>query len=415
SSKNRNNSKKNNFVHLKGESYINANFKFLVDFRGDYKNQIFDPNVPIEHYSILRVIVQKKISCPICLEENLIAPRMINCGHCFCLTCLLRFSSNNLVSLENCKNKKKQCPVCHYKVNNDLILPVLIDSTFDERFDLPKPNLDCLMNLLIKPHNSILSLPISNNPNFKKLTNIPWCCSSHDELNNLSQEIYPYTRIMKGNLNFIINQYKLEKSAILSQFNEDLLLYRGNKAATDDLQLYVNKAISEIDESIEIFEKKFSIHINNKTYNEANSYFYYQTSFKSNIVYLLSSFDRRILRSLFVSYGNFPSNILIRIQNITYGEILTFENVIREYKYLSHLPVGSELAFIEIDWQYMAKNCKTNENYIKLPSNIYNEFKKEIINRWKKNKDRYYREERNKQNAMKSLEKKTKDFYRAEN
>ena len=46
-------------IHLHGDSYINANFKFLVDDRFTYEEQGLDPNVPIPHEKIVRVTASK--------------------------------------------------------------------------------------------------------------------------------------------------------------------------------------------------------------------------------------------------------------------------------------------------------------------------------------------------------------------
>ena len=51
-------------------SFINVNYKFVVDYRNDYKAQQLDPNVPIDTKDILRIVVPKGNSCPICLSDE---------------------------------------------------------------------------------------------------------------------------------------------------------------------------------------------------------------------------------------------------------------------------------------------------------------------------------------------------------
>ncbi|GMF82013.1 unnamed protein product [[Candida] boidinii] len=77
------NKKKNQLsygMNLSGRSYINVNYKFIVDYRLNYKIQSLDPNVPLDDSSILRVIIPKNdTQCSICLSDDLAAPRMTRC------------------------------------------------------------------------------------------------------------------------------------------------------------------------------------------------------------------------------------------------------------------------------------------------------------------------------------------------
>jgi len=58
---------------------------------------------------------QQIMSCPICLEESYIAPRCLPCGHLFCLSCILHYSSYcNLDSTTTTTSNTAtiKCPCC---------------------------------------------------------------------------------------------------------------------------------------------------------------------------------------------------------------------------------------------------------------------------------------------------------------
>eukprot|EP00927_Polykrikos_kofoidii_P060569 TRINITY_DN55510_c0_g1_i1.p1 TRINITY_DN55510_c0_g1~~TRINITY_DN55510_c0_g1_i1.p1 ORF type:complete len:872 (+),score=167.95 TRINITY_DN55510_c0_g1_i1:202-2817(+) len=54
--------------------------------------------------------------CPICLEEDMLVPKITRCGHVFCLPCIMRY----LTTLQDYNGKGFQrCPVCNEPVTSD--------------------------------------------------------------------------------------------------------------------------------------------------------------------------------------------------------------------------------------------------------------------------------------------------------
>lgn len=426
-------------LHLTGKEFINANFRFIVDYRGNYDTQKLDPNVPLDYNNILRVIIRHGNACPICLDEDLSnAPRMVSCGHCFCYTCLLNYldsedgdtnKKTNSVNATNYKSQqkpKKFCPLCATKINPEEILPVLLDSTsFDEKFETPKVNQDAIFKLMVKPHDALIALPISKNPDFAKLGEIPWCC---DEYNNINQDVFPYARLMKGNLDFILEQYKVEIDTINETFANDQLMFDSST------EKYVKQAVKAIEDQIDYMKLSFGKpkdYVPEKSsfneqsignlklegdedrtlrYNLGNSYFYYQTNFNSSVKYILSGLDIKILRAVFDDYASFPSTLVLPVENIVFGEVLT-ENNVNKYKYLSHLPFGTELAFLEINW--LLGNRDSSK--FRLPDNVFAVFKRELMSRSRNNKRKMQMEEHDRKAALRDLEIRTKEFYEREN
>src|SRR5205823_4818461 len=89
-----------------------------------------------------------------------------------------------------------------------------------------------------------------------------------------------------------------------------------------------------------------------KTYRGASDahdsnqpYYFYQSLPHS----YLSPLDIRILRTAFGSFSAFPSTVLPRVENFSPGHLVD-DDLRKRAKYLSHLPYGCEVAFLECDW-----------------------------------------------------------------
>jgi hypothetical protein len=389
---------------LNRAEFINANYRFVVDHRHAYRGQIMDPNLVLPDASILRVIVPRGHHCPICLDEDIIAPRMSSCGHIFCHSCLLSFlDSQPIVKKGYPVSRYKECPLCSNFVKPHEIKPVLINHT-DERFEIPKVGQDVVMKLMARPNGDILPLPHGLNLNHKKIDNIPW----YSDL-----EVYPYARIVKGGLKFSVDNYEREKREILKQYEEDKILYNDS----DQDGKYVYKAIEEIDFQLKILREVFNDDYeepnellslgnlslkNNAELNDSNCSFFYQTSFNSTTRYFLSSLDTRIMLRTYGAYSNFPQTLLLTVENINYGLMVT-ETMLKKFKFMNHLPLGTELATLEVNWSSM-----------KLPNDVYQEFKKDLVERQRKSKNKAKKEDTAKRNYENYQELKTLEFYQSE-
>lgn len=387
-------------INLTGPEFINANYRFVVDETLDYKGQILDPNLTIPDIAILRVIVPKGHHCPICLSDEIIAPRMSSCGHIFCHSCLLSFfESEQIVKKGFAPTRYKECPLCSNFVKPHEIKPVLFNK-FDERFETPKIGQDIVMKLMARPMGSILPLPFGLNLNHKKFENIPYYSDS---------EIYPYARILKGGLKFAVDNYEREKLEILNQHEQDKLIYQD----TTLNDKFINKAIEEIDFQIKILKDNFKNNFDEPNLsllsikddielNDSNCYFFYQTAFNSTIKYFLSPLDTRILLRTYGAYCNFPSTLLLNVENIN-SSLMVTESILKKFKFMNHLPLGTELALLEINW-----------SSIKLPNEVFQEFKKDLVERQKKVKNKLKREDIAKKNYENYQELKNIEFYQNE-
>ncbi|KAI5955231.1 hypothetical protein KGF54_001792 [Candida jiufengensis] len=385
-------------IQLTGMKFINVNFKFVVDSRKNYRIQELDPNVPIDINNIISIIASRGSSCPICLSDDPIAPRMIvSCGHIICLKCVLSLLEHEVPKAKKKESsaiieKYRECPLCFSIIRKNELKPVIFEYV-DERFEIPKIKDDVVLTLMSRDSNKILSLPKS----------IAVKNQVNDFPNVNQTELSAYSRIFKGDFDYLKQMYENEKIEILQNHEEEKLIYN------DDQEL-VQKAIAHIDKEIEDWSSNLSTtateknHISETSPHHHNTFFYYQTGFNANCIYVLSPLDMKVLKSTYIDYQNLPSTIISKIENIRYEE-LSSETSINKYKYLSHLPIGTQIGFLECNW---------NHNEF-ISQETWNLFKEDLLKRSKNSNKKFNREERNKKKAENEEELKTLQFYLKEN
>ncbi|ODV69135.1 hypothetical protein HYPBUDRAFT_152306 [Hyphopichia burtonii NRRL Y-1933] len=390
-------------VHLHGMSFINVNYKFIVDYRDDYKIQQLDPNVPVETSSILRIVVPKGNSCPICLSEEPIAPRMItSCGHILCLTCLLSLLESEIPTSKKRESlviveKYRDCPLCASIIRTKEVKPVLIDLV-DERFEVPKIHDEAILTLMARPQDKILPLPSALDELSLTIDNFPWVSQS-DNLPDLT----PYLRLLKADFAYLIAMYEKEKKDIMTAYENEKHLY-------NDDGKFIKLAIENINKDIEEWSAKFlqqSLAPANKDTQRlhSNPFFYYQTGFRANSTYVLSPLDMKVLKTAYNGdYTRLPSSVIAKIENIRY-EDLSPEVVTTKYKYLSHLPLGSSIGFLECNW--------LNNEYI--DQETWKIFKNDLTKRTKASERKLRKEDKNKKLALDAEELRTRIFFEREN
>ncbi|KAK6465865.1 putative DNA-3-methyladenine glycosidase II [Scheffersomyces coipomensis] len=392
-----------NKVPLKGMTFINVNYKFVVDYTQDYNTQALDPNIPVNVKDIIRIIVPQGNSCPICLSDEIIAPRMLSsCGHIVCLKCLLSLLDSEVPEAKKKQSsaiveKYKECPLCSSIIRQEQIKPVLI-SNIDGRFETPKIHNEVVLTLMSRPSNRLIPLPKNLQQYHEIIGNFPW-------INNDSDiECNKYGRIFKGNFQYLLDIFESEKVQIHFNYEEEKSLY-------NESYKYVQMSLDNIDKDIEKWSNYFkdtsstpspSIN-NNDNSTDVRRFYYYQTGFDTNATYVLSPLDIKVLKACYDdNYENLPSSIVGKIENIKFEE-LTEETSISKYKYLSHLPIGTQLGFLECDWRG------------KLSESAWLTYKDELNRRSHLSNKKFKREERNKRRAINQEEIKNRNFFITEN
>ncbi|MCP8718909.1 MAG: RING-HC finger protein [Asgard group archaeon] len=358
--------------------FINVNFKFIVD-----QIRQEDPNIPIDTEDIIRVIGRG--SCPICLTDEPIAPRMIaSCGHIVCLKCILALLESAAES-----SATAYCPICLSVIpkHKHNFIPVLINY-MDENVKIGD---DVTLQLMCRRLDQMFALPYD--------------IAKQNHAKFPGMDIFPYLRVYKGDLKYALDLYELEKAQILQQYDEEKLIYG------DDYKL-VAEALCYIDKEMDKWKQKFSVEPSNHnvpsmSQHQQNShdFYFFQTAFNNNTtIYTLNTFDMKVLKSNYHSYSNLPTTVTAKIESIRYDE-LTPETVRGKFKYLGHLPVGTQVAFLEIKWN--------NSQFIN--HETWEMFKEDLIKRSKKTKKRFNKEERDRKRAMDEEERRNRDFFKREN
>ncbi|CAK9441062.1 uncharacterized protein LODBEIA_P49310 [Lodderomyces beijingensis] len=379
---------------LTAMEYINVNFRFVVDSSKSYKIQEADPNIPINAPDIAAIIAPKS-QCPICLTDDIVAPTMsLSCGHIMCLTCLL-----NMMQQEVPKAKKKEsaavverykeCPLCSSVIRKAELKPVVFKN-MDEQFEIPKVQEEVVLTMMARSSRNILSLPQTLAAQY----------DSYDFPNTKDEAFVPYSRIVKADVDYVVSFLEDEKKTIIKNNEEEKALY-GEIPGVGD-------ALCFIDKEIERWEKKVLDPPAQEDYSETTAedktFYFYQTGFNTTCTFVLSSFDMKLLKHNYHTYDSLPTSIVVKIENIKYEE-LSQETVSSKYKYLGHLPVGSQIAFIECNWQ---------DNDFISPE-TWSHFKDDLLRRSKLSNKKHSREEANRKRALRDEEVRTRQFYATEN
>lgn len=392
-------------VHLHGDSFINANYRLMVDDRFEYQEQSNNPNIPVPQENIVRVIVPKGQNCPICLGEEPVAPQMVACGHVFCLNCLLNFfSAEETVKTKTSeyvqKKKYKECPLCGSIVRPNKVKPVLFEE--NEGDEIPQPDKQIKLKLMCKPHESLLPLPVELGIDPLTVGNFPSV-----EL----PQVGAYSHIMKCSVEHSLQLFQKDLEDISMQYEIDRTLYKDNgkfyTLATEDINQRIAKIIEQVEEKDfldqSIAKLNLGFDLKNK-YNDTNAYFFFQTAFQSSTRFFLSPLDVKILLTAFHHYSKFPEEIITVVENVHYGTVVT-EELIGRYKYIGHLPLGTEIAFLDLDWRESTA----------IPNDVYQQFVVELKQRRRKLNIKKQKEDKEKLNYEKRLEREHAEFYRREN
>ena len=399
-------------IHLHGMSYINANYKFILNNQGDYKSQLLDPNLPLSVNSISRVVVkQNDYHCPICLGDEFVAPRMTKCGHIFCYPCIISMFDNvkndkKKTTLGNMHNPEISCPLCSEVLKESFILlPVLIETVKENESLINSKNFYDL-SLMFRNNAKIYSQPVSNFYQFKGFKGtIPWISHGCTPLD--FKQFSPYvsnSRLILCDIQFLISCYEKEVDDLMTQQLIDMEVY-GDAGPFYNIAIdRVQKRINELNDLYGSMEKpirgpnkidpsnldsQFSnMSLNDvqlPSYNEG--FYYYECDVNSRIHYFLSPLDTHVINKLFnlpeskldendksginlqqYDYNpayNLPLSLKLFVENINSDENKVTPELVIKYPFLGNLPYGAEIGFLEIDW------TKFDSSFIPIDESLY--------------------------------------------
>ena len=198
--------------------YVHANYRFIVNPKGDYRPQAIDADVHLDWDNVLQILVSaqsQSTNCPICLS-NPAAPRMAKCGHIFCLPCLIRYmhSSDEAAPAPEKKPRWKKCPICWDSVYISETRPVRW--FIGQEGERPQEGEDVVLRLIMRQPGSTLALPRDGAEGLGKEDEIPWYFAA---------EVMDYARVMKGSESYMREQYDKEVKELQQQEKEDELMF----------------------------------------------------------------------------------------------------------------------------------------------------------------------------------------------
>lgn len=357
--------------------FVHANYRFVVDPSHDYTAQASDADKHLDWNDVQQIIASaesQSTSCPICLSEP-VAPRMARCGHIFCLPCMIRFlnsTTDDEVSMRK-EARWKKCPICEDSFKMAETRPVRFYA--GQESPLPGPGHDVVLRLMVRDSGSTLALPNEGGTDPVNIgEEVPW---------HFAANVMDYARIMKGTTDYMLSEYDREIEDLRKQSTEDEIQFG---VEDGDWTLRAIRSVTAAKDRLR--EQKLNdtdgaaASANGSTKSQAKQPASYPFHFYSAPPHLyLSPLDIRILKTKFGDYSNFPSTLLPRVEHISTGHVV--DDVLRKRaKYLSHLPHGCVVNFLECDWTEI------------VPAEILDTFSTELEKRRKSHRDKAAQEER---------------------
>ena len=291
--------------------------------------------------------------CPICLENKLCCPIIINCGHIFCYPCFLNFY--NYYILENNK-KLPKCPLCSEIIdlekNSIKFCEMIQCKNYTNKMWIK-------FNLIMREKTSPTLFNLIYDPSL-----IKWKKSLKYQMNSIPFELskeFIFSRI------FFTNK-TLTKERIKNLIKET------KETLKEEKEFYADEGkIKSLEQCIEILENIYkeneqekdyiieNVFLKEKNNNNANTnniinneeeeinykkyYLFYQE--EEGDIYYLDPFIMDILLAEYGDYSNLPVEISGNILDVNMKQIT--QNIKSNYPYLSHLNLGSIIFFVEID------------------------------------------------------------------
>ncbi|BFZ55616.1 hypothetical protein PYCC9005_002657 [Savitreella phatthalungensis] len=389
--------------------FVNANYRFVVHpSSGDgYRSNLLQADLPVPWENVLQVIASaqtQRDNCPICLDSVPVAPRMAKCGHVFCYPCVLRYLASEDIETGRTNGKWRKCPICHDGIYPADLRPV---KWFEAQEIIPQQGHDVLLRLISRQTGSMHALP-RDAPEVDADT-VPW----HNQA-----EVLEYARIVRGDAKYMRQSRDNEITDLLTSREADAKQY-GQEDPWMTIAMDKISETAELYDSMSIAPKPTSdtalrrqqrapvqyeqhdtsapdafladsstLHPSTNPAVVDDRYYFYQP--RTGCHFYLSPFDIRILKKAFEHFSAFPDHIIARVE-AAQTQSLT-EDLRRRTKYLSHLPLGCEVTFLECDWSGVVEE------------EVLKGYQQEIDRRRRKRKDKAATEDAARRRAQQAQE-----------
>jgi len=337
--------------------------------KGNFKNIKWEDIKLVYYYYV------EDYQCPICLENKLCCPIIINCGHIFCYPCFLNFYNYYTTIPEN--KKLPKCPLCSEFIDLEKNSIKFCEMIQCKNYT---NNMKIKFNLIMREKTSPTLFNLIYDPSL-----IKWKQSLKNQMNSIPFEIskeFIFSRFFSTNktltrerINNLIKETKealkeekefyadegkiksleqcieiLENTLKNNDEEKDFIIEslfqkekNNNKNKFDDN----NNNINIINNNIENNNNINNVNIKNEEeeINYKKYYLFYQE--EEGDIYYLDPFIMDILLTEYGDYSNLPVEISGNILDVNMKQITS--NIKSNYPYLSHLYLGSIVFFVEID------------------------------------------------------------------
>ncbi|KAI3620139.1 hypothetical protein CBS9595_002106 [Malassezia furfur] len=404
------------------ERYVNAQYRFVMKPTYDCTAQIADADAPLPWADIEQVLVcatsdlpnaHSDTNCPICLSAPS-APRMTRCGHVFCYACILHY----LIVAEDGPRPRgvlshrhsKRCPICWDEVHaRDLKAVHWIDArrtaqTFTASYLAAQSAEDggaapgapeLTLRLIERPHGTAFALPRS----------ATWPAAARPEgIYSFQPDALVFSRVVLATPELLLAS--LERD--VAEIDKEIVALRAY--APDELSVeFLRVAREKLGEQMAQVRVQLEApplrrvqaarnaveHAAQSAHaapTQADAYYFYQAASGQNV--FLHPLDVKVLLAHFGAYARFPDTLRIVIQHAEEGTM--DEQLRRKCKYIAHLPMSSDVTFLEVDWPQTAARFAATQGEIH-----YAPFETMLRQRRQRHHEKHHREERARAKAEK--------------
>ncbi|KRZ33116.1 RING finger protein 10 [Trichinella pseudospiralis] len=347
--------------HLKNnnsQQYLLTNAQFVVNDVHDYSSYLSNPDKVIDWDVVeeIRVVNTESFCCPICLEFP-VAAKITKCGHIYCWACILHY-------LALSEKAWRRCPICFEPVYEKHLKSV-------EQKIVPRHEVGQKISFLLmeRKKKSLIALPVRERRTSKV----------DNALLNITDSCNTFSRLLTINSSEVITEIiyrergELESRKSISDDLEEMHYIRvavenlneREKMLIAEIMKFSSlksdiQSVSDVTAKGESDMKKIS---NGQSFDKSNivvdgsdstidlnkeeSYYFYQV--EDGQYLFLHFLNVQCLSSEYGSLRRSPKLLVGKIMQIE--EFIMTRELRRKYRYLCHLPLGTNFSLVEVELQ----------------------------------------------------------------
>ena len=380
--------KKHEEIYIDNVSLLDQNrFRFLIsnnakifNYYTTYEKGNFK-NINWEDIKLVYYYYVEDYQCPICLENKICCPMIINCGHIFCYPCFLNFY--NYYTNVSINKKVPNCPLCSEKIDLEKYELKFCEMIRCQNYT---NHMNIKFNLIMREKTSPTLYNLFYDPSLKK-----WKNSLKYQMRSIPLEIskeFLFSRIFStnkkltnGRINNLLKELKKEikeekefyaDETRINCLNQCIDILNNMLKENDQQKDYILESVfqKENTNNNKSSDNKFDLISNNSGNNTSNTindnitnnisdnnftedgeinykkyFLFYQE--EEGDIYYLHPFIMDILLTEYGDYSNLPVVISGNILDFEMKQVTPY--IKSNYPYLSHLYLGSIIFFVEID------------------------------------------------------------------